>query len=280
MSREVQVSELVPIIRQMCIQVNRVLPCDVRRAIESRRQAERFETAATVLDDIIENYHIADQTQVPICQDTGLACVFLDLGQDVHLVGNIEEAVNEGVRQGYADGYLRKSVVGDPLRRVNTGDNTPAIIYYRLVPGDKIKISLATKGFGSENMSQLKMLRPADGLQGVKDFVLKVVRDAGPNPCPPIIVGVGIGGNFDRAAEMAKRSLLRETGAPNPDPFYAELEAELLSEINELGIGPMGFGGMSTCLAVAIEALPTHIAGLPVAVNIQCHAARHIEEVY
>ena len=280
MSREVQVSELVPIIRQMCIQVNRVLPCDVRRAIESRRQAERFETAATVLDDIIENYHIADQTQVPICQDTGLACVFLDLGQDVHLVGNIEEAVNEGVRQGYADGYLRKSVVGDPLRRVNTGDNTPAIFYYRLVRGDKIKISLATKGFGSENMSQLKMLRPADGLQGVKDFVLKVVRDAGPNPCPPIIVGVGIGGNFDRAAEMAKRSLLRETGAPNPDPFYAELETELLSEINELGIGPMGFGGMSTCLAVAIEALPTHIAGLPVAVNIQCHAARHIEEVY
>ncbi|MDO5737662.1 MAG: fumarate hydratase [Eubacteriales bacterium] len=277
--REVDVSELVPIIRQMCVTVNRHLPADVCKKLEAGRASEDFETAATVLDDIIANYKLASEREVPICQDTGLACVFLDIGQDVHLRGDIEAAVNEGVRQGYAEGYLRKSVVGDPLRRVNTGDNTPAMIYYRLVPGDKIKISLATKGFGSENMSQLKMLRPADGVEGVKNFVLKVVQEAGPNPCPPIILGIGIGGNFDRAAELAKRSLLRETGASNPDPYYANLEAEILAEVNALGIGPMGFGGRTTCLAVAIETAPTHIAGLPVAVNIQCHAARHLEEV-
>ncbi|MDO5733805.1 MAG: fumarate hydratase [Eubacteriales bacterium] len=279
LQREFDVAELIPVIREMCIKVNRILPPDVREAIEEQRKGESFETAKTVLDDIIENYHIADETQVPICQDTGLACVFLDVGQDVHLIGDLEAAINEGVRQGYRDGYLRKSVVKDPLRRVNTGDNTPAVIYYRIVPGRQIKLSLATKGFGSENMSQLKMLRPADGIEGVKDFVLKVVQDAGPNACPPIIVGVGIGGNFDRAAEMAKRCLLRPTGTPNPDPFYADLEAELLNKINQLGIGPMGFGGRTSCLAVAIDSFPTHIAGLPVAVNIQCHVARHIEEV-
>lgn len=209
-----------------------------------------------------------------------MACVFLDIGQDVHLVGgNLEDAVNEGVRRGYSEGYLRKSVVEDPLRRVNTKDNTPAMIYTRIVPGDKVQVTVAPKGFGSENMSQLKMLKPSDGIEGVKDFILQVVTEAGPNPCPPIIVGVGIGGTFDKAAETAKRALLRDTGEPNPDPFYAELEAEMLEKINELGIGPMGFGGRTSCLAVAIDALPTHIAGLPVAVNIQCHAARHAMEV-
>lgn len=280
MIRELDVAELIPLISKLCVKVNRNLPEDVRQAIEKKRGEESFETAEAVLDDIIANYLIAAETQVPICQDTGMACVFLDIGQDVHLVGgNLEDAVNEGVRQGYAQGYLRKSVVEDPLRRVNTKDNTPAMIYTRIVPGDKVKVTVAPKGFGSENMSQSKMLKPSDGIEGVKEFILKVVKDAGPNPCPPIIVGVGIGGTFDKAAETAKRALLRDTGAPNPDPFYAELEQEMLDKINALGIGPMGFGGRTSCLAVAIDALPTHIAGLPVAVNIQCHAARHISEV-
>ncbi len=280
MIREFDVADLIPPISKLCVQVNRNLPEDVRKAIEKKREEESFETAEAVLDDIIANYLIAAETQVPICQDTGMACVFLDIGQDVHLVGgNLEDAVNEGVRRGYSEGYLRKSVVEDPLRRVNTKDNTPAMIYTRIVPGDKVQVTVAPKGFGSENMSQLKMLKPSDGIEGVKDFILQVVTEAGPNPCPPIIVGVGIGGTFDKAAETAKRALLRDTGEPNPDPFYAELEAEMLEKINELGIGPMGFGGRTSCLAVAIDALPTHIAGLPVAVNIQCHAARHAMEV-
>lgn len=213
-----------------------------------------------------------------MCQDTGMACVFVELGQEVQVTdGSLEEAINEGVRQGYGDGYLRKSVVKDPLNRVNTKDNTPAIIYYDIVPGDKMKITVAPKGFGSENMSQIKMLKPSDGLQGVKDFIIKVVKEAGPNPCPPIVVGVGIGGTFDKAANIAKKALIRSVDVRNEDPFYAELEKEMLEAINELGIGPQGFGGKTTALAVNIETYPTHIAGLPVAVNINCHATRHAE---
>ena len=208
-----------------------------------------------------------------------MACVFLKVGQEVHVAGDIAGAVNEGVRQGYGEGYLRKSVVRDPLDRVNTGDNTPAMIYYELVPGDRLEITVAPKGFGSENMSQIKMLKPSDGLQGVKDFVCKVVEDAGPNPCPPIVVGVGIGGTFDKAAYLAKKALMRSVDQRNSVPFYAQLEEELLESVNALGIGPQGFGGRTTALAVNIEQYPTHIAGLPVAVNLNCHVTRHMTEV-
>jgi fumarate hydratase subunit alpha len=208
-----------------------------------------------------------------------MACVFVKIGQEVHVNGDLSEAIHEGVRQGYTEGYLRKSVVRDPLDRVNTGDNTPAMLYYEIVPGDKLEITVAPKGFGSENMSQLKMLKPSDGLQGVKDFVLKVVEEAGPNPCPPIVVGVGVGGTFDKAALLAKKALMRSTDVRNPKPFYAQLENELLEAINALGIGPQGFGGHCTALAVNIEEAPTHIAGLPVAVNINCHVTRHKTEV-
>ena len=216
----------------------------------------------------------------PICQDTGMACVFAEIGQDVHITGgSFEEAVDEGVRQGYTEGYLRKSVVADPIRRGNTGDNTPAVLTVRLVPGDKLRLTLAPKGFGSENMSRLAMLRPSDGEQGVKDFVLDAVRRAGPNPCPPVVVGVGIGGTFDRVALLAKRALLRPLGSRHPDPYYAAMEQELLEKINELGTGPQGFGGRTTALGLQIETFPTHIAGLPVAVNINCHVTRHAEVV-
>jgi fumarate hydratase subunit alpha len=208
-----------------------------------------------------------------------MACVFLEIGQDVHIIGDLTEAVNEGVRRGYTEGYLRKSVVRDPLDRVNTGDNTPAMLYTDIVPGDRLKITVAPKGFGSENMSRIAMLKPSDGLEGVKKFVLESVEAAGPNPCPPIVVGVGIGGTFDKCALLAKRALLREVGAHSPNPFYAELERELLEEINALGIGPQGYGGKTTALAVHIETLPTHIAGLPCAVNINCHVARHATEI-
>lgn len=208
-----------------------------------------------------------------------MACVFLKIGQEVHIQGDVNEAVHEGVRRGYGKGYLRKSVVRDPLDRVNTGDNTPAVIYYELVPGDRVEITVAPKGFGSENMSRIKMLRPSDGLQGVKDFVVSTVAEAGPNPCPPVVVGIGIGGTFDKAAYLAKKALLRPVDVSNEDPFYAELEQELLAQINELGIGPQGLGGRTTALAVNIEHFPTHIAGLPVAVNINCHVTRHKTEV-
>ena len=227
------------------------------------------------MDKIEENYGIADADEVPICQDTGLACVFLEIGQDVHIEGNLKDAVDEGVRQGYTEGYLRKSCVKDPIDRVNTGDNTPAVIYYEIVPGDGLKITVAPKGFGSENMSQIKMLKPSDGLAGVKEFIVKVVEDAGPNPCPPIVVGVGIGGTFDKAALLAKKALMRPLDQRNENPFYRDLEEEMLEKINALGIGPQGFGGRTTALAVNIETLPTHIAGLPCAVNINCHVTRH-----
>jgi fumarate hydratase subunit alpha len=235
--------------------------------------------AQDVLDKIITNFELASDNQVPICQDTGVACVFLEIGFDVHIEGDLPAAVDEGVRRGYHEGYLRKSLVKDPLNRVNTGDNTPAMLYLELVPGNDLTVTVAPKGFGSENMSQIKMLKPSDGVEGVMDFVVSVVEAAGPNPCPPIVVGVGIGGTFDKAALLAKKSLLRPLGVANKDPYYADLEGKLLERINALGIGPQGFGGRTTALAVVVETMPTHIAGLPCAVNINCHVARHVREV-
>lgn len=276
--REIDSSLISEVVARLCIDANYHLPPDMKKQIISSSKEESWETASIILDQIIENFNIADENLQPICQDTGLACVFLSIGQDVHIKGNLEDAVNEGVRKGYSQGYLRKSVVSDPLNRVNTGDNTPAMIYYDICPGDKIKITVAPKGFGSENMSQIKMLKPSDGIEGVKDFVIKVVEDAGPNPCPPIVVGVGIGGTFDKAAYLAKKALMRPVDQRNSEDFYAELEEELLEKINALGIGPQGFGGKTTALAVNIEKFPTHIAGLPVAVNINCHVTRHMTE--
>ena len=273
--RTIHASLLTDTIASLCVETNCRLPEDMRRSIENARSKEKWDTARGILDKIIENYNIADEKFVPICQDTGVCCVFLKIGTDVHIEGDLIEAVNEGVRRGYRDGYLRKSVVGDPLRRVNTGDNTPAMLYTELVPGDKLELTVAPKGFGSENMSKLAMLKPSDGVEGVKDFVLKTVEEAGPNPCPPIVVGVGIGGTFDKAALLAKKALMRSTDERNKDEYYAALEAELLDRINALGIGPQGFGGRTTALAVNIETMPTHIAGLPVAVNINCHVTRH-----
>ena len=276
--REIDSSLISEVVARLCIDANYHLPPDMKKQIISSSKEESWETASIILDQIIENFNIADENLQPICQDTGLACVFLSIGQDVHIKGNLEDAVNEGVRKGYSKGYLRKSVVSDPLNRVNTGDNTPAMIYYDICPGDKLKITVAPKGFGSENMSQIKMLKPSDGIDGVKDFVIKVVEDAGPNPCPPIVVGVGIGGTFDKAAYLAKKALMRPVDQRNSELFYAELEEELLEKINALGIGPQGFGGKTTALAVNIEKFPTHIAGLPVAVNINCHVTRHMTE--
>jgi len=277
--RNIQAQQVTDVVRRLCIEANCHLTDDLKNCITACRACETFPVAQGILDQIIENYQIADQNNVPVCQDTGMACVFVDVGQEVHVEGSLEAAIHEGVKQGYAEGYLRKSVVRDPLDRVNTGDNTPAMIYYNLVPGDQIKITVAPKGFGSENMSQIKMLKPSDGLQGVKDFVIKVVEEAGPNPCPPIVVGVGIGGTFDKAAFLAKKALLRPVDSHHEDPFYAALEDELLEKINALGIGPQGFGGRTTALKVNIEKMPTHIAGLPVAVNINCHVTRHQSEV-
>ena len=277
--REISAQRITEVVRRLCIEANCHLPQDMKERIESCRAQETWGAAREILDRIVENYNIADENGRPICQDTGMACVFLKVGQEVHVTGSISDAVNEGVRQGYGEGFLRKSVVRDPLDRVNTGDNTPAMIYYDLVPGDQLEITVAPKGFGSENMSQIKMLRPSDGVQGVKDFVRKGVEDAGPNPCPPIVVGVGIGGTFDKAAYLAKQALMRPVDQRNAAPYYAQLEAELLEEINALGIGPQGFGGRTTALAVNIEQCPTHIAGLPVAVNINCHVTRHKTEV-
>ena len=277
--REIYAEKITEVVRRLCIEANCHLPGDMKRCIETGYEAEKWPQAREILERIIENYGIADEKNQPICQDTGVACVFLKIGQEVHIDGNIEDAVNEGVRQGYTEGYLRKSVVRDPLDRVNTGDNTPAFIYYELVPGDKLEITVAPKGFGSENMSQLKMLKPSDGLQGVKDFVVKVVEEAGPNPCPPIVVGVGIGGTFDKAALLAKKAIMRPLDTHHPDPFYADLEDEMLQKINELGIGPQGFGGKTTAIGLNIETLPTHIAGMPCAININCHVTRHNSEV-
>ena len=277
--RELSAQLITDTVKRLCIEANCHLPQDMKNCIQSGLMLEDWPGAREILERIVENYEIADAENQPICQDTGVACVFLKIGQEVHICGDIQEAVNEGVRRGYRDGYLRKSVVRDPLDRVNTGDNTPAFIYYELVPGDRVEITVAPKGFGSENMSRIKMLRPSDGVQGVVDFVVQAVEEAGPNPCPPIVVGVGIGGTFDKAALLAKKALLRPTDVPNENPFYAQLEWNLLERINALGIGPQGLGGRTTALAVNIETMPTHIAGLPVAVNINCHVTRHQTEV-
>ena len=275
--RELNAAAITDAVARMCIQANTVLPEDVKAAIAAARQEEDWPVAQDVLDRIIENYSIGQG--IPICQDTGMACVFLNVGQEVHITGDLTAAVNEGVRRGYTEGYLRKSVVRDPLDRVNTGDNTPAMVYTELVPGDRVEITVAPKGFGSENMSRIAMLKPSDGLEGGKRFIVDAVEQAGPNPCPPIVVGVGIGGTFDKCALLAKQALLRPLGSHNDNPFYAALEDELLERINSLGIGPQGFGGRTTALAVNIETLPTHIAGLPCAVNINCHVTRHVKEV-
>lgn len=277
--REINAALITETVKKLCIEANCHLSDDVKGRIADLCDKEPWPQAKEILERIIENYEIAEEREQPICQDTGVACVFLKIGQDVHVSGDITEAINEGVRQGYTDGYLRKSVVRDPLDRVNTGDNTPAMIYFELVQGDKIEITVAPKGFGSENMSKIAMLRPSDGIEGVKRFVIRSVEEAGPNPCPPIVVGVGIGGTFDKAAYLAKCALLRPVDERNKDPFYANLEDELLEQINGLGIGPQGFGGKTTALAVNIEKFPTHIAGLPVAVNINCHVTRHKTEV-
>jgi len=277
--REISAAQITETVKRLCIEANCHLTEDVKSCIRACREREEWQSAGEILDRIIENYEIADEMNQPVCQDTGVACVFLKVGQDLHISGDLTEAVNEGVRQGYSEGYLRKSVVRDPLDRVNTGDNTPAMIYYDIVPGDKLEITVAPKGFGSENMSKIAMLRPSDGIEGVKNFVIKAVEEAGPNPCPPIVVGVGIGGTFDKAAYLAKRALLRPLDERNASEFYADLECELLDKINALGIGPQGFGGRTTALAVNIETFPTHIAGLPVAVNINCHVTRHKTEV-
>ena len=277
--REISDLEIVSIVRRLCIEANRLLPGDVRERIAVCAREEDWPPARETLALLGENAALAAREQMPICQDTGMACVFLEVGQDLHINGDLYEAVNEGVRQGYRDGYLRKSVVEDPLRRKNTGDNTPAMITCDIVPGDKLAVTVAPKGFGSENMSRLKMCTPSEGAEGVKAFVLETVRLAGPNPCPPIVVGVGIGGTFDKCALLAKKALLRPLGEANPDPFYRAMEEELLEKINELGIGPQGFGGKTTALSVSVLSLPTHIAGLPCAVNINCHVARHQSEV-
>ena len=243
-------------------------------ALDRTRREEPWPLARETLGLLWDNLELAEEKDLPVCQDTGMACVFVELGQEVHIQGDFEQAVHEGVRRGYGEGYLRKSIVGDPLRRVNTEDNTPAAITLRLVPGDGCRITVAPKGFGSENMSRLGMLKPADGAEGVKKFVVETVKLAGSNPCPPIVLGVGIGGSFDKVAYLAKHALLRPIDQPNSDPFYAQLEEELLEEINALGIGPQGFGGRTTCLGLSIETAPTHVAGLPVAVNVSCHVTR------
>lgn len=278
--REINVKDIEESVRNLCIESNYYVGDDIKQALQNAKEKEPYKIAEDVLDKIILNDEIAAKEKMPMCQDTGMACVFLEIGQDVHISGGLlEDAINEGVRRGYEDGFLRKSVVKDPIDRVNTKDNTPAVIYYDIVAGDKIKITLAPKGFGSENMSRIGMLKPADGLEGVKEFIIETVRLAGPNPCPPMVVGVGIGGTFDKAAYLAKKALLRPVNTSNSQEFYKDLEIELLEKINELGIGPQGFGGKTTALGLNIETYPTHIAGLPVAVNINCHATRHKEAI-
>ena len=277
--REISAKDITAQVKRLCMEANSYLPEDIKEKINASEQAEPWALAKNILGIIRENYLIAEDAYVPVCQDTGVACVFMEIGQDVHIVGNLEEAVNEGVRQGYTEGCLRKSVVRDPLDRVNTTDNTPAMIYYDIVPGDGFKLTVAPKGFGSENMSQIRMFKPSAGLQGIKDFILEVVETAGPNPCPPMVVGVGIGGTFDKCALLAKKALMRPLDTQNPDPFYADLEKEMLEKVNKLGIGPQGFGGKTTAIGLNIETMPTHIAGMPCAVNINCHVTRHKSEV-
>ena len=278
--REIQAAKITEVIARLCIASNYELNSDILCGMEAALASEANPVAENILANLLKNAQIAKDERIPICQDTGMVTVFLEVGQEASIVGTpLEDAVNEGVRRGYEEGYLRKSVVSDPLRRVNTGDNTPAVIHTRIVPGDKITVTVAPKGFGSENMSRVIMLEPSAGVDGVIDFVVGAVKSAGSNPCPPIVVGVGIGGNMEKAALLAKTALLRDIRASHPDPYYAALEQALLEKINALGIGPQGLGGKTTALGVNIEVFPTHIAGLPVAVNISCHVARHVGEV-
>lgn len=278
--REINAKDITELVARMCIDSNCYLNEDIKEALKAAQQNETNELACEILDDIIKNAEIARRDEVPICQDTGMAVFFLELGQDVHIVGgNLYDAINDGVRLGYRDGYLRKSVVADPIRRGNTGDNTPAVIHTEITEGDKLKITIAPKGFGSENMSAVKMLKPSDGLDGVLDFVTQTVKSASGNPCPPIVVGVGIGGTMEKAALLSKKALLRDIRQSHPDEYYSNIETELLKRINNLDVGPQGFGGNTTALGVNIETFPTHIAGLPVAVNISCHVTRHLTQV-
>lgn len=278
--REINTMELTEAIREMCIEANLQLSEDMRQRISEAESRETAPIAKKILGQLVENMGIAEKEQIPICQDTGMAVVFLEVGQEVHFTGEfVENAINEGVRRGYQDGYLRKSVVSDPLERINTGDNTPAVLHTTIVPGQQVKITVAPKGFGSENMSRIVMLKPADGVEGVKQAVLETVRLAGPNACPPMVVGVGIGGTFEKCAWLAKKALTRNQKEPSPLPGIRALEEELLTEINALGIGAGGLGGKTTALGVAIETYPTHIAGLPVAINICCHVNRHVTRI-
>ena len=275
--REISVERITETVRDMCIEANCRLSDDIRRALEDGLKSEENPVAKSVLGDILKNAEIAEESEVPICQDTGMAVLFLEVGQEVHFVGgSLYDAVNEGVRRGYEEGYLRRSVVKDPIRRGNTGDNTPAVIHTEITDGDAVKITIAPKGFGSENMSAIKMLKPSEGRDGVVAFILETVKCGGSNPCPPVVVGVGIGGTFEKAAYLAKKALLRDIKSENPDEYYAEMERELLEKINKSDIGPQGFGGKTTALGVNIETFPTHIAGMPVAVNISCHVTRHL----
>ena len=272
--KTIPASRIADTVATLCIQANTQLPADVKAALDAAQAAEPWPLAKTTLGLLQKNLVVAAEQNLPICQDTGMACVFVELGRQVQIEGDLEQAVNEGVRRGYGEGYLRKSITGDPLKRCNTDDNTPAFLSLHLVPGDEVKITVAPKGAGSENMSRLAMLKPADGVEGVKNFILDTVRQAGSNPCPPIVLGVGIGGSFDKCAYLAKKALLRPLDEPNADPYYAVLERQLLDEINAMGIGPQGFGGKTTCLGVSIEKMATHVACLPVAVNISCHVTR------
>ena len=280
MIRTVHVDNLTKNIKEMCIEVNHVLSEDMKEALDTSARTEKSPLGKQILCQLQENLEIAGKDRIPICQDTGMAIIFLEVGQDVHFEGgSLEDAINEGVRQGYVEGYLRKSVVKDPLIRENTKDNTPAVIHTSIVPGDQVKITVTPKGFGSENMSKIFMLKPADGIEGVKEAVISAVRDAGPNACPPVVVGVGIGGTFEKCAIMAKHALTREWGVHSDIPYVKEMEEELLEKINKLGIGPGGLGGTTTAFAVNVETYPTHIAGLPVAVSICCHVNRHITRI-
>lgn len=278
--RTIHTDEIIKNVREMCIEANLLLSEDVKGRVLSAKETENSALGKRILGQLEENLEIAGKDQIPICQDTGMAVVFLNIGQDVHIDGMaIEDAVNEGIRQGYRDGYLRKSVVGDPLLRENTRDNTPGVIHYAIVPGENVEITIAPKGFGSENMSRVVMLKPADGVEGVKNAVIETVRLAGPNACPPMVVGVGIGGDFEKCAILAKKALTRNLDTPSPLPHIRRLEEELLEEINKTGIGPGGLGGRTTALGLNIETYPTHIAGLPVAVNICCHVNRHVRRI-
>ncbi len=277
MIRNVDVSLVTNTIKEMCIEANHYLSSDMKKAMENACETEKSELGKKILNQLQDNLKIAAEDMIPICQDTGMAVIFMEIGQDVHFEGgNLEDAINEGVRQGYVEGYLRKSVVKNPIERINTKDNTPAVIHYSLVVGDQVKITFAPKGFGSENMSRVFMLKPADGIEGVKEAILTAVKDAGPNACPPMVVGVGVGGTFEKCALMAKKALTREVNQHSEIEYVKELEIEMLEKINKLGIGPGGLGGTTTALAVNINTYPTHIAGLPVAINICCHVNRHV----